>query len=378
MKAAIYNTLGSGGGAHLAAARLQYGLTDVKFPIDHVTLDLTKPHEKGVFFLNVALDRVLKKIFFRKNDIYHSSNLFALRQNLSKYDTINLHWFSNGLVSFRQLLEFKGNLVLTCHDSWLACGFEHHAKMGVFSNRLMDRYLFEKKAAVVRKAKAVVLPSEWQMAVYQERFPDVSHFSVIPNICGQEFVDSSKIPKKSSSNNNLRTIGVVANKLFQNPAKGAKNYREFFAILDAAQTRCRVQVAGRHSEADREISKTYKYLEFGFLGELDEEQMFRFYNEIDLLVHLSNFENLSNVLVESRFHSLPAIALDVGGNSEILTTCHDFLIPPGLIAQCRDILNDLVVRNNGDPTEIRAVYEAKFSNKMILKKYMDILNGNAP
>lgn len=374
LKIGIFNTLPSGGGAHLAAKRLYNVLSASDQNISFHTLEMDNWRHKLIFLLNIFFDRMLKMLFFRKNPIYHSTNFFTVKHDLNSFDVLNVHWFSNGLISINALLAYRGRLVLTIHDSWLACGCEHHPLDGKFSNTLLDKALLVQKQKLVRKADAIIFPSRWQMKIFESRFGNSSKYHVIPNVCGQEF---TKIDETTAfeANPNKKTVGIVANKIFQNKSKGSEQYIEFFNQLSDLDDPMKIFIAGKYDLKDLEFSKKYNNLNIIFLGALSETEMFSFYSAVDFIIHLSLFENLSNVLVETRFHGKPAVALNVGGNAEILLPDNDLLLQT---VEKKTSENELIEFLQGNTTcshVIKTFYTDKFCSELVKKSYLRVLKG---
>jgi len=77
-----------------------------------------------------------------------------------------------------------------------------------------------------------------------------------------------------------------------------------------------------------------------FLG--DRQDMPAVLASIDVAVNTSDSESLSNVLLEAMAAGLPAVAYEVGGNSELLSHQHGALIPPGNETAFADAIQKLL------------------------------------
>ena len=110
-----------------------------------------------------------------------------------------------------------------------------------------------------------------------------------------------------------------------------------------------------------------------FLG--DRQDMPEVLASIDVAVNTSNSESLSNVILEAMAARLPAVAYDVGGNSELLSPQRGILIPAGdentFGASVEKLLLDSALRDKlGD--EARKFAEDNFSLNRVRQRYIDL------
>jgi glycosyltransferase involved in cell wall biosynthesis len=72
-----------------------------------------------------------------------------------------------------------------------------------------------------------------------------------------------------------------------------------------------------------------KNITYRFCGHKSKSEVFRNYSSehVDLFVNCSDYEGIPVSIMEAFSFGIPAIARDVGGNSEIVNSCNGFLIP---------------------------------------------------
>lgn len=337
----------SGGGAAVACNNLYVAMSENVPVSDLVSLQLDHSiQHKLVYFSNIVIDRIVRKFLFQSNPIFHSSGLCGvldantiLREG---YDIIHGHWVSNGLIGLDQLSRLTDFLVLTMHDSWFASGFEHHPNGIEFSNTRFDKYLFRKKKDIVSSCAGVVFPSAWQMEIFQSRIDKMPMSRVIPNIVNvvQEDQYSSSLDSDNLHTNKHFVIGVCCQRAFENPAKGSDRLKGLLKYLNEKYKDGSVAlyIAGKGSRNIDYIRSIFPRIFIKELGVLPNSDIYKFYKSIDLFLNLSTIENLSTTLIESLGYSTPSVALNVGGNAEIVVDNET-----GVLVNDSASLNDTVV-----------------------------------
>lgn len=333
LKICVLSTHKNGGGAFLAAKKQYESLACSKdfSVVDFISLDVeSNIRHKLIFYCNFITDRIIKKIAFPNNPIFHSSNLFGAIKakdiDSKNYDLLIIHWFSNGLISLQELNKVKTPYILNVHDSWLVCGMEHHPKNSVFSNKWLDRLLISKKESICKNAKGIVYPSKWQKKVFADRGQVAERSYVISN-----FLDM-KEKISSESKDNIVRLGVVAQRAFTNKAKGSDLLIDILSglneYLSKASLTVELFVVGKKSKNFDEINK-FSNISIFELGSVENDKINEFYSKIDIFINPSLFENLSTTNIEACFFGVPIICFDVGGNSEMVKNEYNgFLITP--------------------------------------------------
>jgi glycosyltransferase involved in cell wall biosynthesis len=110
-----------------------------------------------------------------------------------------------------------------------------------------------------------------------------------------------------------------------------------------------------------------------FLG--DRQDMPAVLASLDVAVLTSDSESLSNVILEAMAAGLPAVAYDVGGNSELLSDQHGILIPAGnetnFAGAVERLLSDAALRERMGHNA-RQFAQEKFSLDRVRQRYIDL------
>lgn len=288
-----------------------------------LNLNLKNSYIDLVFFWsNIIFDRILRRLFFNRNPIFHSSGMIgkikASKLEDGGYDIVHAHWVSNGLVSINQLYKLRNKLIITAHDSWFCCGFEHHPLNNKFSSTFFDNYLFNKKKKIIESSLGVIFPSKWQLDIYKQRLGMSFNGKVIPNIVNVNNVDNAILKKVNRPDRFV--IGVCCQRAFENQAKGSNELIYILSNLNSSLSSVPVTlcIAGSKSRTFEFYSNRFDKIEIVELGEIKNTEIHKFYHSLDLFLNLSSVENLSTTLIESLAYSIPSIAFNVGGNHEII------------------------------------------------------------
>lgn len=381
-KVVVLTTHKVGGGAFVAASNFSKELGQAKFDTPIISLDRKRLLDNAVFWVNIFLDRVFKYCLGYSNPIFHSSNTITRYRayDIDKFnaDVANIHWFSNGLISFSSIIAMKTPYILTFHDSWLICGMEHHPDNGVINEGKLDRYLIDRKSKVLSKAKGYVFPSEWQAREVNSRVGYSKPYLVVPNFCEIE-KDLLGI-NRSSSNTNEFTIGFVASRLFENTSKGGADairlLEKLEVIVNDLKLPVRILIAGKTSEKVPILADS-GYLTIEELGEVDRAEMVSFYSRLDCFVNLSHFENLSTTNIEAHASGTPVICYDVGGNSETLKNgSTGYLVEDRSVDGVLNAINRLILAPSklaGMRKSARLFFVEKFGRESNLERFIKFL-----
>jgi glycosyltransferase involved in cell wall biosynthesis len=322
-KILILSTHSEGGGAGLAAYNLYKAMRSSGIDVDFIYLDVKKSWlDKLYYYTSIIFDRLVKQILSPDNKIFHSSSLWgkvkANNINQSDYDIVHVHWVSNGLISLNEISKIKKPLVITHHDSWFACGFEHHPKNNIFSKNLFDRFLLKKKEIIISKASRLIFPSEWQKAIFQQVYQKIPLNYVVPNIVFTKARDDGGISLKKQSKS-IR-IGVCCQRALENVAKGSEYLIRLIEYLNFHQDENVVEfvIAGKYSRNFNYVRERARNVTIIELGPQSQCEMNSFYAGIDVFLNLSLIENLSTTIIEASAFSIPTIAFNTGGNSEVV------------------------------------------------------------
>jgi glycosyltransferase involved in cell wall biosynthesis len=112
-----------------------------------------------------------------------------------------------------------------------------------------------------------------------------------------------------------------------------------------------------------------------FLNE--EHLMAKLYSACDLAIVPSKQETLSNTIMEALSCSLPVVAFDIGGNSDMIEhKVNGYLASP---FDVKDLASGVIfVLNNANYEDMRRKAREKilrcFDSKIIIKKYIEFYN----
>lgn len=101
----------------------------------------------------------------------------------------------------------------------------------------------------------------------------------------------------------------------------------------------------------------------------------RFLSQADFFVFPSLHENLSNALLEAMSHSLPVIATQIGGNTEVVSKGGGVLVPPGepasLAGAICQFLDDAELRRRLG-AEALEVVKRNYSVELMVQKWLSV------
>lgn len=353
MNALIVSTSDFGGGAYIAAHRLEKALNlnsvsckmlvREKLTNDQDVLVLGSPIERLAGRFIPILDQVPTKLLLTENRMLHSPSWVfentAKKINSLHSDIVNLHWINWGFLRPESISKIKAPVVWTLHDMWAFSGSEHHTNdlryvEGYKSDNRpkhefgfdLNRWVWERKKKSWKNLEniTIVTPSRWlaQLARQSFLFRD-KRIVVIPN-----GIDTN-IFKPRDEFYSRKLLGLPPNKkiilfgaqFLSMPWKGIdlladiikKLQPEFEGgdYLAAIYGKGYLEDIINMSKLDPKIFRNV-----GFFS--DERKLSFLYSAADLFVVTSRNENLPNTIMESMSCGTPAIAFDVGGISDLI------------------------------------------------------------
>ncbi len=226
--------------------------------------------------------------------------------------------------------------------------------------RWCDAVVCNSKAAADRLISAGVAPNK--IAVIGNALP-AEAFEAAPAI----------LPKRPG----VVRVGMVARMNHR-----YKNHSGFLRIAAQIHTRlpnAEFVLAGDgplRQELEREAASLGLGGSIIFLG--DRQDMPAVLASLDVAVLTSDSESLSNVILEAMAAGLPAVAYDVGGNSELLSDQHGILIPAGNETNFADavekLLSDAALRERMGHNA-RQFAQENFSLDRVRQRYIDLYVG---
>lgn len=406
MKISILNTYEYKGGAARSAKRLLKAFlsnnidarmfANIKESDDRYVDTNIGNIRKGLGIVAPYLDRIIFKIY--KQSGFFSSGLLGtvnVKKLLNKrnVDVVNIHWVNGGMVNLSDLKNIECPIVFTLHDSWIMTGgchlpgtcTRHKENCGrcpqLNSSFPYDitRYLFNKKYRDISSIKRVIFvcPSKWLLhQVSNSKLLQGYRFEHIPNP-----IDTS-VYKKHDKNYSRGVLGIDRSKFVI--IIGAmsvhmdlnKGYDLFLSSLDIISKENLLVVVYGSDNCDELKKRNIDAIALGVINE--DATMTLLYSLADVIVVPSRIENLSNTLIEAMSCELPAVAFDVGGNSEIIDHLQN-----GYLAEAYNV-DDLAngiewVRGVDNYSTIgqraRDKVVSKFDKQIIYEQYMNIFKS---
>ena len=362
MKVLILNYTDAGGGAAIAAYRLtkalvEHGVEAVlgvveKKSTDDFVVQIPRKKKKlpakifsrvwNLFIRGLGKFKINFNMFKTTNKIFHSTNFKSKIDvnwiNDSDFDVVNLHWINNDMISIKDISKIRKPIVWTMHDSWPCCGAEHHPNFLENDTRWKDGYsrsnkpestkgkdicrivYNQKKKYLSEKNITFIAPSNWEHDVLKssDLFRN-NKCHVVPNILPEnEFYKKDKTAIRELLNipKDKIVIGFGAAGQLDDPKsmkgtyyiiesmKKIKNPEKYFLLIIGP--------------ADSNFTK-YLDLPFFVSGFVSNTSILScLYNACDMTVNPSLIENLPNMCLESVFCTVPVVAFDVGGTSDIV------------------------------------------------------------
>lgn len=189
------------------------------------------------------------------------------------------------------------------------------------------------RAAVLRRARAVVVPSEYLASLVRGWGAPDLRLHVIPNATP---VEAAPTPRQTSDRGlRVSFVGRLVN------WKGV----ETLLLAAASADQLSVSIAG-DGPAGPLLESLAQQLAIGdrvrFLGRCTPEQIACLLDRTDVLVLPSLYEGMSHTLLEAMSRGVPCVVSSCGGNLEVLSPgVNGLVVPPGEPERLRAILVEL-------------------------------------
>lgn len=110
-----------------------------------------------------------------------------------------------------------------------------------------------------------------------------------------------------------------------------------------------------------------------FLGLLNADEIIKFFQSINVLVHASRFETFGNVLAEAMAMGVPVVSTRCGGPNEIITDECGLLVEEGSLTELTKAMVSVATNKvSWDRQRIRDLCETRFSPMNISSKWREI------
>lgn len=395
------------GGAGIAACKFRDLLKGQSLNLNVVSI--SQDSFDLFHFFKRLISYSLVKLQFDGNSIKHSLNIFTYKPVLDSFrfktnSIYHFHWLNNETLSVFDFDKIPVGSIITLHDEWFFCGAEHYYKISDKSNDFIKRYRFFKRGVLgihwnyfIWKIKLKKLanrtdliytvPSYWMLErAKSSAILRNAHILLLPNPINTEIFkplqdDLVEIFRKSLGISEEKFIFVFGS------IRGKNNKIKGFDLLEQAINLVCSKVD------DEFISKTI-FLDFG--GKKSESYLSKFrnislghirdfkflskvYSSADCVIVPSYIESFGQVAAESLACGTPVICFKTSGLLDIVIDNRSgFCIDPFNVHLLAERLIDIVklskierklMGGNGRYDIIN-----NFSNDVIKKKYLDIIN----
>ena len=417
MKVLLVSTSDQKGGAGIACLRIfralrKYSNDEVDMLVRDRQSDEPGVHtvntnwfRKCVNLLTFCMERlqILFLLRFRKKYLYHVSIdnfgvVGLLDHPLAKNaDVINFHWTSQSMLSLKQLeklLNMGKRIVFTMHDMHYFTGICHYARScerylvgcgncyflgrGKGENDFSRRW-FERKLSIQnRQTISFVGCSQWltDLAKRSKVFKDMRVIN-IPNP-----IDTN-VYRAIDKDDAREQFGVTGKYVVLFGAYSVKDKRKGFHYLERALNYIHAKYPGyddviellTFGKGDPSMLSNlpYRSKSVGYIT--DEKTLVALYSAADVFVIPSLEDNLPNTVMESLSCSVPCVAFDAGGLSQLIDHKRN-----GYLAKYRDhedlaegIMEVLqAIDRNVMRHAARKKVEENFSETVIAMKYREL------
>ena len=379
------------GGAALAASRLNTLLISREIDSSMVTISDKNDFKRVASFYNQSsivpkirnlIDKVPHKIIYGHKKGNFSSNLIPNKKIVAeikriKPDIIHLHWINAAFFKISDLKGINIPIVWSLHDMWPITGGCHYS-MGClrFQNECGNCILLKRpskndlsKINFLQKREAISniknltfnIPSSWLQKYAMESSISKKHsFVSIPNP-----IPRSKFFCLNSKKTNLSlpciNFFLASANPQSDPRKGLDKYSKLASSFSSIE-RFKFYVISDH---DLEISDLISIKPvFG------SHRLNKLYNKMHVAILLSKEENYSNSIIENFAVGNPAIAFNIGGNSDIIDhKINGFLVNPESPEDLIHAINWISENYVTASKEAIKKYETKYSDDIIFHSY---------
>ncbi|MCX6181995.1 MAG: glycosyltransferase [Bacteroidetes bacterium] len=401
MKVVIISNTDSGGGAAIAARRLNDALNKngvlskmlvvnkVTASQDVVQVDKSIFHKAFTYIEYLLQRRVLLKdksvAMFSTNKVGvdFSDNLF-----LQSADVINIHWVNFGCLSLndiQKLYALKKPIVWTLHDMWLFTGGCHYSgdclkyekdcdtcpmlNFGSISHSVWTK----KKEIFKGQHLNVITPSVWLGELCKTAsLTNAANVQAIPNTLNTELfkpVSKAEACKKLNLDPSKKYLLFSA----ANPndvRKGFSYFVEAIKIVKEQFENVELIVMGKEQKAFENLPLKLNYV--GFIK--SEEAAATVYNAASVFVIPSLEDNLPNTILEALACGTPSVGFAIGGIKEMIATgVNGYLAQP---KNAEDLAKGIVeVLKNPKSESARNSALQRYSANVVVQKHVEFFKS---
>jgi len=409
MKVVILSNTDSGGGAAIAARRLNDALINNGVQSHMLVLEKKSANEKVVALsLSPLRKKILKgftyfEYLFQRKILLKDKTVSMFSTNnvgvdvsqhplIQNADVINIHWINFGFLSMRDiesLYALNKPIVWTLHDMWLFTGGCHYSgectqfeqncsACPIVYLKKTPSLLWKKKELIFKNKKInIVAPSQWLV----DESKKASLTKNANAICVPNTLNSSLFTNLNKEEA-CKKLGLDTSKKYilfsaANPNDVRKGFSYFVEAVErlkkeyANHAQLELLVMGKEQKAFSSLA--LKVNNLGFIT--SEEKAALIYSVASVFVIPSLEDNLPNTIMEALSCGTPCVGFAIGGIQEMIKSGVN-----GYLAQPRDekdltkgiieVLNSSANLEEG----ARNWMLEKYSNEVIAKQYLKVFN----
>lgn len=398
------------GGAAKAAFRLMEGLLskglEVNMLVDNKTTShpnvfsyhQLEEHNFGYFVKRIVwkIKNRIRKQKWKKypnrenvflNDLDSVSIINIIRK--FDFDVLHLHFIANRFLNLKELRLIKKPIIWTLHDSWAFTGichftyecqkFErfcgncpmlHSEKSNDFTNKI-----WKIKSKIYNDISlSIIAPSNWIASQVQvSSLLKEKRVYIIPNVIDLKFLSNkSELFKpffRFSLEKKYILFGAVNSLEDQN--KGFNFVTKSLEIF-CLKVKSEVELIIYGSES--KVSNIGNIMVHN-LGVLNSKEIIYLLRNVNVALVPSKSENLSNTIMESMACSVPVVAFNIGGNSDLITHMEDgYLARP---FDCEDYSNGILwcLSNEDLGERTRTKIISRFNPMNAVDRHIDLFKS---
>jgi glycosyltransferase involved in cell wall biosynthesis len=409
MKVVILSNTDSGGGAAIAARRLNDALNNNGVPSHMLVLEKKSANDKVVALsLSPFRKKILKgftyfEYLFQRKVLLKDKTVSMFSTNevgvdvsqhplIQDADVINIHWINFGFLSMRdidRLYALNKPIVWTLHDMWLFTGGCHYAgdckqfeqncsACPIVYMKKTPSLLWRKKELIFKNKKvSIIAPSQWLVDESKKASLTKNANSIcVPNTLNSAlFTNLNKVEA-------CKKLGLDVSKKYilfsaANPNDVRKGFSYFVEAVErlkkeyANHSQLELLVMGKEQKAFSSLA--LKVNNLGFIT--SEEKAALIYSAASVFVIPSLEDNLPNTIMEALSCGTPCVGFAIGGIQEMIKTgVNGYLATPrdekDLTKGIIEVLNSSLNLEEG----ARNWMLEKYSNEVIAKQYLKVFN----
>jgi glycosyltransferase involved in cell wall biosynthesis len=401
MKVVILSNTDSGGGAAIAARRLndalnKNGVQSKMLVVNKATSsDKVEQVEGGLFLKGrTYVEYVFQRRFLLKDKSVAMFSTNKVGVDVSNHylvkeaDVINIHWINFGFLSLndiQKLYALNKPIVWTLHDMWLFTGGCHYSGACLKYEKDCDvcpmlnfvgvaHEIWLKKKEIFKGNKLnVITPSKWLGELCKTAsLTENANVQSIPNTLNTEVfqpISKAEACKKLGLNPDKKYLLFSA----ANPNDVRKGFSYFVAAIKIVKEQyedVELIVMGKEQKEFENLPLKLNYV--GFIK--SEEAAATVYNAASVFVIPSLEDNLPNTILEALACGTPSVGFAIGGIKEIIETGVNGYLAKEKDAQ--DLAKGIVeVLKNPNPESARNSALQHYENSVIAGKHLEFFKS---